>query len=65
MTQDTVRVLRLLEYVGPREWVEHTLKNSIHGTKEIPSKLGPAVIRAVTLNEFPEIVPPPVPGQPR
>ena len=28
MTKEKVRVLRILEYVGDREWVEKTLKSS-------------------------------------
>lgn len=28
---EVVRVLRVIEYVGERAWVEETLKNSIHG----------------------------------
>lgn len=29
---DTVRVLRVVEYIGPRDWVETTLRKSIQGT---------------------------------
>lgn len=32
MGQDLVRVSRVLEYVGTREWVEGTLARSIKGT---------------------------------
>lgn len=49
---DTIRVLRILEYVGPRSEIEKTLSNSIQG--EI--RLGRSVIRAATLGLFPEIL---------
>ena len=52
-TQDTVRVLRLVEYTGNRSWVEEAVKSAIHGTKTIPGK---GKITAVTLNEFPEVL---------
>lgn len=32
-TADRIRVLRLLEYEGPRDWVEATLARSIQGTR--------------------------------
>jgi len=40
--KDKVRVLRIIEYVGDREWVENTLKqNSIpmDGVKEFHSQI--------------------------
>lgn len=59
MTTDRVRVLRLVEYEGPREWVERTVEKSIHGTKDVFNGTGaggPYYIRAVTLGSFPEIL---------
>ena len=53
MPKEYVRVLRVLEYVGPREWVERTLANSIQGERRI----GPdRVIRAATLGLYPEVL---------
>lgn len=51
--QDTVRVLRIVEYVGPRSRVEETVARSIHGTKEVGNGL---VIRAATIGAYPEIL---------
>jgi hypothetical protein len=48
---DIVRVTRIIQYVGEREWVEKTVSNSVHGTKVLPNG---CLINAVTLNEFPE-----------
>lgn len=50
---DIVRVLRVIEYVGYRDWVEETVSRSIHGIKEV--KPG-CLIRAATLTEYPEIL---------
>ena len=51
--QDKVRVLRILEYVGPREWVEAVLARSTHGTRVF--SLG-CEIRGATLGAYPEIL---------
>jgi hypothetical protein len=61
---DIVRVLRLVEYEGPRDLVEKQIENSIHGTRYgiVGRGLGggwprPAVrITAVTLEEFPQVL---------
>lgn len=58
MNQDRVRVLRLVEYEGPREWVEATVAKSLQGTKEMKSNGQPAFIRTATLGSFPEILAP-------
>jgi hypothetical protein len=50
---DTVRVLRIIEYVGPRDWVEATVAKSIHGTREIDKDKR---ISAATIGAFPEIL---------
>lgn len=50
---DIVRVLRLIEYEGPRDWVEKTLCQSLHGTKVIS---GNKTIRATTLGDFPSLM---------
>ena len=55
MTEDRVRVLRVIEYVGPRAWVETTVAKSVHGTEEI----GPGrFIHAATVGTYPEILAP-------
>lgn len=55
MAEDRVRVIRILEYVGPRSWVEKTVAKSIHGTKEISPTMD-ATITGVTLGSFAEIL---------
>lgn len=49
-TEDRVRVLRVVEYEGPRSWVEGTLARSIHGT----FSGGVGCITAVTLDFVPD-----------
>lgn len=51
MEEDTIKVLRIIEYVGKRSWVEKTVANSINGTKIIP-KCGR--ISAATIGDYPE-----------
>ena len=53
MNNETVRVLRVIEYVGPRGEVEETVARSIHGEKRLPSGL---VIKAATIGCYPEIL---------
>lgn len=48
-----IRILRVLEYVGPRSQVEMTLASSIHGERH----QGPMVIKATTVGVNPEHVP--------
>ncbi len=50
---DKVRVLRVIEYVGPRHWVEATLLDSIQGTKVLGKD---RFISAATIGSFPEIL---------
>lgn len=53
---ETVRVLRILEYVGPREWVEMTLaKGGVPSNGEYRAHSG-AVIRSAIIGQFPEIL---------
>lgn len=54
MTEDIVRVFRVVEYVGPRSWVEQTVLNSIQGELRISEN---KVIKAATLGTYPEIFP--------
>lgn len=49
---DIIRVLRLIEYEGPRDQVEEQVKRSIHGEKRVKG----ITISAVTLHAFPKIV---------
>lgn len=48
---DKIRILRLIEYVGPRAAVEEQVKRSLHSTKETSRGV---FIRATTLGEFAE-----------
>lgn len=52
MAEDIIRVLRVIEYVGPRSRVEETVSNSIHGEKHF----GGLTIRAAVIGEYPEIL---------
>jgi len=66
--EDIIRVMRIVEYVGPRSAVEMQVANSIHGMKTVSSLqlehqgLGARhitrefTIRATTLGTFPEIL---------
>jgi len=53
ITEDLVRVLRIVEYTGSRSVVEECMARSIHGEKRLLSGL---VIRAATIGEYPEIL---------
>lgn len=54
MAEDIVRVLRVLEYVGPRKWVEETVARSVHGTRVVGTLGGE--IRGATVGTFPEVL---------
>lgn len=64
--EDRVRVLRLVEYEGPRAAVERQVENSIHGTRwfhrswgkhtQVDEPLPGMRITAVTLGVYPEVV---------
>lgn len=59
MAEDTVRVLRVLEYVGPRDAVEEQIKMSLHGERQgILGKISkkPCIIRAATIGLVPDII---------
>lgn len=55
MSEDTIRVLRLVEFVGPRNKVEDQVARSVHGRKLVREN-GEVVITAVTLDVYPEIL---------
>jgi hypothetical protein len=48
-----IRVLRVIEYIGPREEVEKILSQSIQGDKYIPKT--DVLIRTATVGNFPEV----------
>lgn len=50
---DTIRVLRVIEYTGPRDKVEDQVARSLHGEKRLPNGV---VIRAVTVGSYPEVL---------
>lgn len=55
---EKVRVLRISEYVGDKEWVENTLKNGsvpADGTKMVDSH-GKNMIKSCLIDKFPEIL---------
>jgi hypothetical protein len=52
VAEDIVRVLRIVEYVGPRDRIEKQIANSLHGTKT----WNDIQISAATIGEFPEIL---------
>jgi hypothetical protein len=56
MAKEIVRVLRVIEYVGEREWVERQVAESIHGVKYISGSWGKGEIRAATVGVYPEIL---------
>jgi hypothetical protein len=53
MTNDIVRVYRLIIYEGERDRVEKQLTRSMHGTRDNGNGV---VITVTTLKEFPEII---------
>ena len=53
MTQDRVRVLRVIEYIGPRDWIEKQVAASIHGTKDLGQG---RLINVATIGAYPEIL---------
>lgn len=55
---DKVRVLRILEYVGDREWVEEALKRCqvpVDGIKVFGGD-NQNIIKSCTIDKFPEIL---------
>lgn len=52
---DRVRILRVLEYEGPREWAERTLTGGAVPTNG-EYRGGNFVIRSAILGQFPEIM---------
>ena len=55
MASDIVRVLRILEYVGPRDSVERTLTmNAVPANGE--ARFREITIRSATIGQYPEIL---------
>jgi len=50
---DIVRVLRVIEYTGPRDKVEDQVARSLHGEKRLPNGI---TIKAATVGSYPEIL---------
>ena len=50
---EIIRVLRIVEYTGPREWVEKTLKTSLPKEHSFGKS---CIIRTATIGTFPEIL---------
>ena len=53
---DIVRVLRILEYVGEREWVEETLKKGNVPASGIKVVNKTDCIKSALIDNFPEIL---------
>jgi len=60
MSTDIIRVLRLVEYEGPRDLVEEQLKGSVYGTRRGISRKGNigeyVRVTATTLGIYPEVI---------
>lgn len=55
--EDQIRVLRIVEYTGPRAAVEAQVARSIHGMKQCNTSSGQTTtIRAATIGLYPEIL---------
>jgi hypothetical protein len=53
---DNIKILRVIEYSGPRDLVEECVRQSVHGERVINRPRGRSfTIRVVTLGEIPEI----------
>lgn len=50
---DLIRILRVIEYTGPREKVEDQVARSLHGEKRLPNGV---TIKAATVGAYPELL---------
>ena len=50
---DIIRVLRVIEYTGPRDKVEDQVARSLHGEKRLPNGV---TIKAATVGAYPEML---------
>jgi hypothetical protein len=53
---DRIRILRVLEYEGPRDVVEGVISRSVHGERRVDGRDGSFVIRAATMGLYPEVL---------
>lgn len=56
MASDKIRVLRIIEYTGPREAIEDQINRSIHGTRVYNHRLGEVRITVATIGNYPEVI---------
>jgi hypothetical protein len=57
MAEDIIRVLRVIEYEGPRAWVESALEHrGVKGTLRFHSHGGECVIREAVVGETPTLI---------
>lgn len=54
--EDLVRVLRIVEYTGPRAAVEECVAKSIHGERRFGPHGKEIAVRVATIGEYPEIL---------
>lgn len=50
---EKIRVLRVIEFTGPRDKVEDQVARSLHGEKRLPNGV---TIRAATVGAYPEML---------
>lgn len=55
MSEDVIRVMRIVEIIGPRSWVEKTVAASVQGTRACGRG---CEIRAATIGAYPDILMP-------
>jgi len=55
-----IRILRVVEYRGPRAAVEDQVERSLHGTKRLPTGV---IISAATVGQYPEMIDNPIPDE--
>lgn len=53
MSEDIVRVIRIIEYFGPRDKVEKQIERSMHGSRDCGNGV---LISVATLGLYPEIL---------
>lgn len=56
MAQEIVRIIRVMEYVGTRSWVEKTLNGGAVPANGVHVIDGVGEIRSATLGQFPEVL---------
>lgn len=58
MTEEIVRVLRIIEYIGPREWVAKQIADrQLKGTKVMQHpRLGEVIMNEAIIGDYPEML---------